>query len=204
MGAAGGPAAVDSHLVEHHLGSRMLAQGHFLRVVIDEVRLPTGETATREYIQHPGAVAVLGLLDDGRVLMERQYRHPVRRVMLEVPAGKLDAGEEPLACAQRELLEETGYTAREWARAGSLHVAVGCSDEVIHLYFARGLQRGAQQLDHGEFIEVTALDADTLDAMAARGELTDSKTVFALQWLQRWRAGAWPLQWQAPPQMSAA
>lgn len=187
----------DQHLIETPLASRVLAQGVFLEVRIDDVRLPSGETATREYIKHPGAVAVVGLLDDGRILLERQYRHPVRRVVLEIPAGKLDAGETPLACAQRELLEETGYRAREWARAGSLHVAVGCSDEVIHLFFARGLQQGAQQLDHGELIDVHSMTEAELDALAARGDLTDSKTVFALLWLQRWRAGQWPLQWQA-------
>jgi ADP-ribose pyrophosphatase len=142
-------------------------------------------------------VAALALLDDGKILLERQYRHPVRRVMLEIPAGKIDPGEEPLACAQRELLEETGYRAREWARAGSLHVAVGCSDEVIHLFFARGLQAGAQQLDHGELIDVQSMGEAELDALAARGAITDSKTLFALQWLQRWRAGQWPLAWHA-------
>ena len=187
----------DQHLIETPLASRVLAQGTFLEVRIDEVRLPDGHTATREYIKHPGAVAVLALLDNGEVLLERQYRHPVRQVMLEIPAGKIDAGETLLGCAQRELLEETGYRAAEWARAGSLHVAVGCSDEVIHLFFARGLKAGAQQLDHGELIDVTSLPEATLDAMAARGEITDSKTLFALQWLQRWRAGAWPLAWGA-------
>lgn len=197
MSAAGASPGTrpDVHLVEEALGSRVLAKGHFLEVRIDDVRLPTGEHATREYIKHPGAVAVVALLDDGSLLMERQYRHPVRRVMLEVPAGKIDPGESLLGCAQRELLEETGYRAREWARAGSLHVAVGCSDEVIHLFFARGLQRGAQQLDHGEFIELTQCSEPELDALAARGEITDSKTLFALQWLQRWRSGDWPLQW---------
>ncbi len=187
----------DRHLIETPLASRVLAQGTFLEVRIDDVRLPDGHSATREYIKHPGAVAVLALLDSGEVLLERQYRHPVRRVMLEIPAGKIDPGESLLGCAQRELLEETGHKAAEWARAGSLHVAVGCSDEVIHLFFARGLRAGAQQLDHGELIDVTSLPEATLDQMAARGEITDSKTLFALQWLQRWRAGAWPLTWQA-------
>jgi ADP-ribose pyrophosphatase len=189
--------APDAHLIETPLASRVLAQGAFLEVRIDDVRLPDGSVATREYIKHPGAVAVMALLDDGRVLLERQYRHPMGRVMLEIPAGKLDAGEEPWACAQRELLEETGYTATHWARAGSLHVAVGCSDEVIHLFFARGLLPGAQQLDPGELIDLVQLHETELDTMAARGAITDSKTLFGLQWLQRWRAGHWPLVWQA-------
>jgi ADP-ribose pyrophosphatase len=189
--------ALDAHLIETPLASRVLAQGAFLEVRIDDVRLPDGSVATREYIKHPGAVAVVALLDDGRVLLERQYRHPVGRVMLEIPAGKLDVGEEAWACAQRELLEETGYTATQWARAGSLHVAVGCSDEVIHLFFARGLLAGAQQLDPGELIELVQLHETDLDTMAAQGVITDSKTLFGLQWLQRWRAGHWPLVWQA-------
>jgi ADP-ribose pyrophosphatase len=192
-------SGADSHLVEAPLASRVLARGHFLEVRIDDVRLPSGDTATREYIHHPGAVAVMALLDDGALLLERQYRHPVRRVILEIPAGKIDAGEDLLACARRELLEETGYAAREWARAGSLHVAVGCSDEIIHLFFARGLVRGAQQLDDGEFIELATLTEAELDRLAARGEVTDAKTLFGLQWLQRWRGGAWPLQWFSDP-----
>lgn len=196
MNADAAPSA-DAHLVETPLASRVLARGTFLEVRIDDVRLPDGLVATREYVKHPGAVAVLGLLDNGEVLLERQYRHPVRRVMLEVPAGKIDPGETLLECARRELLEETGYTAAEWAAAGSLHVAVGCSDEVIHLYVARGLVRGQRQLDHGELLDVTSLPEVELDAMAARGEITDAKTLFALQWLQRWRSGAWPLQWSA-------
>ncbi|MFT7724257.1 MAG: NUDIX hydrolase [Roseateles sp.] len=191
--------ADDSHLVERLLDSQQAYRGHFLDVRRDRVALPDGKTAHREYIRHPGAVMVVPLLDDGRLLMERQYRHPMARVMLEFPAGKLDAGEAPLACGQRELLEETGYRAAEWACAGVLHNAIAYSDEGIHIFFARGLSRGAQRLDEGEFLELVTHSADELDALAWRGELTDAKTLIGLLWLQRWRQGAWPLDWVPAP-----
>lgn len=190
-------AGADDHLVERPLDSEQVFQGHFLDVRRDRVALPDGGVATREYIRHPGAVMVVPLLDDGRLLMERQYRHPMGRVMLEFPAGKLDAGEDPLACGQRELLEETGYSAAEWACAGVLHNAIAYSDEGIHIYFARGLTRGSQQLDEGEFLELVTHSVDDLDRLAAAGELTDAKTLIGLLWLQRWRQGAWQLDWRA-------
>jgi ADP-ribose pyrophosphatase len=190
-------AGADDHLVERLLDGTSVYQGHFLDVRRDRVALPDGRTAHREYIRHPGAVMVVPLLDDGRLLMERQFRYPMGRVMLEFPAGKLDAGEDPLVCGQRELLEETGYAAAEWAYAGVLHNAIAYSDEGIHIYFARGLRQGQQQLDEGEFLELVTHTPAELDALAARGELTDAKTLIGLLWLQRWQQGAWPLNWQA-------
>jgi len=190
-------AEADDHLVERLLDGTQVYQGHFLDVRRDRVALPDGRTAHREYIRHPGAVMVVPLLDDGRLLMERQYRYPMGRVMLEFPAGKLDAGEDPLVCGQRELLEETGYSAAEWAYAGVLHNAIAYSDEGIHIYFARGLTRGEQKLDEGEFLELVTHTAQELDQLAARGELTDAKTLIGLLWLQRWQQGGWPLDWQA-------
>ena len=189
-------AEADDHLVERPLDSQQVYQGHFLDVRRDRVGLPDGSTAHREYIRHPGAVMIVPLLDDGRLVMERQYRYPMARVMLEFPAGKLDAGEAPLVCGQRELLEETGYSAAEWAYAGVLHNAIAYSDEGIHIYFARGLTRGEQKLDAGEFLELVTHTADDLDQLVARGELTDAKTLIGLLWLQRWQQGAWPLDWQ--------
>lgn len=186
----------DGHLVERELASEPVFDGRLLRVRRDTVALPGGGQATREYIRHPGAVAVVPLLDDGRLLLERQYRYPLRRVLLEFPAGKIDPGESTFGCARRELREETGYEAREWALAGRLHNAAAYSDESIEIWFARGLIAGPQQLDEGEHIELVALGEAELDAMAARGELTDAKTLIGLQWLQRWRAGAWPLAWR--------
>lgn len=189
-------AAKDQHLIETCVEASQVFGGHFLDVRRDLVRLPDGTRSVREYIKHPGAVMIVPLLDDGRLLMERQYRYPLQRVMLEFPAGKLEAGEAPMACAQRELLEETGHSAREWAYAGILHNAIAYSDEGIHICFARGLTAGIQQLDEGEFLELAYCSPAELDALAMRGEVTDAKTLIGLQWLQRWQAGAWPLTWQ--------
>jgi ADP-ribose pyrophosphatase len=187
----------DAHLREDALDGQLLHKGNFLEVRRDEVRLPDGGMATREYVVHPGAVAIVPLLDDGRLVLERQFRYPVGRVLLEFPAGKIDPGESTLACAQRELLEETGYCAREWARAGVIHNAAAYSTEGIEIWFARGLQAGVQRLDAGEFIELCLLSEAELEAHAARGELSDVKTLIGLLWLQKWRAGLWALDWRA-------
>lgn len=189
----------DSHLVEHRTGGTTLLAGGFLEVRRDTVRLPDGGTATREFIQHPGAVAVVPLLDDGRVVVVRQFRYPIAKSIVEFPAGKRDPGEDLLACARRELQEETGYRAREWAFACEIHNAAAYSTESIWIYFARGLVAGAQNLDQGEFLDVLALGDHELDALAAANALPDVKTLIGLQWLQRWRAGAWSLQWQPDP-----
>lgn len=192
-------ACASPQLLETFVTGEQPFKGVLLDVRRDVVALPGGRRATREYVVHPGAVAVVPILDDGRLVMERQFRYPVGRVMLEVPAGKLDAGEAPLVCAQRELIEETGYRAREWALAATLHNAMAYSTEVIHILFARGLQPGDRALDDGELIELALLSEAELDAAAARGELTDAKTLISLMWLQKWRSGAWPLQWFTPP-----
>ncbi|MEO7243594.1 MAG: NUDIX hydrolase [Rubrivivax sp.] len=185
----------DAHLVERELQSELVLQGNFLHVRRDRVVLPDGRHAEREYVRHPGAVAVLPLLDDGRILLERQYRYPVQQVLLEIPAGKIDPGERTFDCAVRELREETGHEAAQWALAGRLHNAAAYSDEFIEIWFARALRPGPQRLDDGEFIELISLTEAELDALACSGRLTDAKTLIALLWLQRWRAGAWPLDW---------
>jgi ADP-ribose pyrophosphatase len=196
--AAVDPAA-DPQLREVGVSGSQVYRGHFLDVRRDEVRLPDGAIAVREYIVHPGAVMVVPLLDDGRLVVERQYRYPMGRAMLEFPAGKLDAGEAPLVCAIRELAEETGYRANEWARAGLLHNAIAYSTEAIEVWFARGLTLGEARLEAGEFLDVAIANEDELNLLAARGELTDGKTLVGLLWLARWRAGQWPLEWRAGP-----
>jgi ADP-ribose pyrophosphatase len=190
-------AAAEQHLVETTLAAETVFEGNFLKVSRDRVRLPDGREATREFIRHPGAVMIVPLLDDGSLLLERQYRYPMGRVMLEVPAGKLDPNETPLACGRRELLEETGYTAAEWAYAGVLHNAIAYSDEGIHIFFARGLVAGERRLDEGEFLDLVTHSPAELDALAAQGELTDAKTLIGLLWLSRWQGGQWALPWQS-------
>ena len=189
----------DVHLRETVLESEQVFRGHFLDVRRDRVRLPNGEAAQREYIVHPGAVMVVPILDDGRLVVEHQFRYPMARVMLEFPAGKLDAGEAPLQCAIRELAEETGYRAREWARAGIVHNAIAYSTEGIEVWFARGLRAGQRKLDAGEFLDVSVTSAQQLADMARSGELTDAKTLIGLNWLQLWRAGQWDIVWQPAP-----
>jgi len=185
----------DQHLIEHTLSSERAYEGSFIRVQRDQVRLPDGQEAVREYVLHPGAVMIVAVLPDGRLVVERQYRHPVKRVMIEFPAGKLDPGEGGLRCAQRELLEETGYTARRWAKAGVMHPVIGYADEFIEVWFADGLTLGERHLDDGEFLDVIAATQQELEDWMRDGELTDVKTIVGMMWLQKWRSGAWPLNW---------
>lgn len=186
----------DTHLVETRIDSVEILKGDFLHAMRDTVKLPDGTQSTREYVIHPGAVMIVAQLDDGSLVLERQYRYPVQAVMVEFPAGKLDPGEGSLACAQRELLEETGYTAREWARAGVLHPVISYSTEFIDIWFARGLTLGSRKLDAGEFLDVfTATPAELL-AWCASGQVTDAKTLTGALWLQNVLSGAWALDWQ--------
>jgi ADP-ribose pyrophosphatase len=191
--------ASDTHLREHRLQRERLLRGHFLQVVRDTVRLPSGQEATREFVQHPGAVMVIGLLDNGHVVLERQYRHPVGRVMIEFPAGKLDPEEGSLACARREFREETGYTAREWAFAGRHAPTIGYADEIIDIWFARGLSLGERQLDDGEFLDVFTASPEELLAGCRDGRVIDGKTLTGVLWLQNVLRGDWTLDWSAQP-----
>lgn len=190
------PAFGDAHLREETIESKQVYQGHFIDLRRDRVRLPDGQEAGREYVVHPGAVMIVALLPDGKLVMERQYRYPVRLTMIEFPAGKLDAGEGGLACAQRELLEETGYRARRWAKAGIMHPVIGYATEIIEIWFADELTLGERHLDEGEFLDVFAATAEELDTWMQQGLLTDAKTIVGMMWLKQWRAGAWSLAWQ--------
>ena len=186
----------DAHLVEVKLHSQQVLRGDFLDVRRDIVQLPDGSEASREYVIHPGAVMIVAQLSDGQLVLERQFRYPVQAVMIEFPAGKLDAGEASLACAQRELLEETGYTAREWARAGVLHPVISYSTEFIDIWFARGLTLHQRKLDAGEFLDVFTAPQTTLLDMSRSGQITDAKTLTGILWLQNVMAGAWALNWE--------
>jgi ADP-ribose pyrophosphatase len=191
-------------LKETLVSSELLLQGSFLQVKRDTVRLPDGKQATREYVVHPGAVVVVPLLDNGDVVLERQYRYPVGQVMIELPAGKLDAGEDPLRCGLRELQEETGYTASEWAYAGLMHLAIAYSTEVIHIYFARGLRSGARQLDAGEFLNVFTAPAQQLLDWCMDGTVTDAKTLTCSVHLANHLSGKRPMAWQSVPRIARA
>ncbi len=184
------------HLRETCLDSEQVASGEFLELRRDRVALPDGGVSRREYLVHPGAVMIVPLRDDGRLVVERQWRYPIGRAMLEFPAGKLEAGEPPLQCAARELFEETGYRAAEWARAGVTHNAIAYSTEAIEVWFARGLSAGQRRLDVGEFLDVFDASLDELEASAASGALTDAKSLVGMYWLRAWREGRRPVEWR--------
>lgn len=177
----------EKHLIEVELESTQAYHGHLLDVRVDRVRQPDGREATREYIRHQGAVVVVPILDNGELVFERQFRYPLRRVFLEFPAGKIEADEDVLMTGQRELLEETGYTANDWRHLGVLHPCIGYSDERIEIFSARGLQRTpeGQRLDQGEFVELLTLSLDAALEAVRHGEITDGKTIAALFWAEK-------------------
>ena len=168
---------------EHFVSGEEVFAGRLLEVHRDTVRMPDGAQVTREYIRHPGAVAILPLLPDSRVVLERQFRYPLGRDFIEIPAGKIERGEDLLETAKRELLEETGYVAAEWQRVTTIHNAIGYSDEAIEIYAARGLSLQKQKLDEEEFLEVLELPLAEALAMVRDGRITDVKTIVALLWL---------------------
>ena len=179
-------------LTEHQVASESVFDGALLRVRRDTVRLPDGSSGGREYIEHPGAVAIIPILDSGEIVFERQYRYPLRSTMIEIPAGKIDTGEEPLATARRELLEETGYTASDWRHLLTFHPVIAYSTERIEIFLARGLVHRGASLDAGEFLEVFTAPPATAMEWVRTGVITDSKTIIALMWLDKQQSGAWP------------
>jgi ADP-ribose pyrophosphatase len=170
-------------LTEHRISSEQVYDGALLKVHRDTVRLPDGSTGGREYIRHPGAVAIVPLFDDGRVLLERQFRYPHRREFIELPAGKLEPGEPHLDTAKRELLEETGYVAQEWTPLGVIHTAIAYTDEAIELFMARKLTLQQRSLDQGEFLEILTVPFDEAVAMVRDSRITDAKSVAGLLWV---------------------
>ncbi|GAB4121966.1 MAG: NUDIX domain-containing protein [Sideroxydans sp.] len=173
-------------LTEKKIISRVMYEGSFLKVLKDEVQLPDGSVSTREYLTHPGAVAMLAILDNGKLLFERQHRYPWHQDFIELPAGKIDAGEDILATAQRELLEETGYVAREWQHLATAAPCIGYSDERMEYFIARGLTHQGGRLDEGEFLEVFELSLEEALVWIRDGRIIDSKTIVGLFWLERY------------------
>jgi ADP-ribose pyrophosphatase len=167
-------------LTEHCISSDTIADGGMLTVKRDQVRLPNGHESQREYVLHPGAVVIIPLLANGNVVLEKQFRYPLHQVFIELPAGKIDAGEDILVTGQRELLEETGYTATEWVKLGLQHPCIGYSNEVIHIYLATGLTAGEHSRDADEALDVFELNFKTCLSMIQRGEITDGKTIVAM------------------------
>lgn len=171
---------MEEELEESLISSERLYEGKVVNLRKDWVRLPNGREATREVVEHPGAVAVVPVLPDGRVLMVKQFRHPVGRVLLEIPAGKLSAGENPDDCAHRELEEETGFRAGRLERKASIFTGPGFTDEVIHIYLADNLVATKANPDEDEFLLVQSFSEAEIQQMVRRGEICDAKTITGL------------------------
>ncbi len=177
-------------LTEHCISSEVIAAGGMLTVKRDQVRLPNGNMSYREYVMHPGAVVIVPILPNGNVVLEKQFRYPLHQVFIELPAGKIDVGEEILITGQRELLEETGYSANEWITLGRQHPCIGYSNEVIHMYLARGLVSGSHQRDEDETLELFEANFENCLTMIQRGQITDGKTIIAILLAEKYLQGS--------------
>ena len=169
-----------SHLTEKFLESKVVYEGKLLKVYCDKVELPNGKEAGREFIRHPGAVAIVPITPEGHIVLVRQYRYPVGKTMLEVPAGKLDKGEQPDECARRELEEETGYVAHNIKKLSSIYTTPGFTDEVIHLYVGDQLTLAKQCPDEDEFLDVEVYTKEQIKVMIQDGTINDAKSILAL------------------------
>ncbi|MFT8362412.1 MAG: NUDIX hydrolase [Sporolactobacillus sp.] len=171
-------------LTEKKTKSQELFKGRVVDLFLDHVQLPDGTTATREVVRHPGAVAVIAVTPQGKLLLVRQYRYPIDKIIYEIPAGKLEAGEDPLLAAQRELEEETGYKCRELRRIISFYTTPGFSDEYIHLYYTDSLIAGTQHLDRDEFLEASAFELKEAVQLVETKQIADLKSLYAVQYMQ--------------------
>lgn len=180
-------------LTESCVSSETLVKGNLLHAKRDKVLLPNGNISEREYVMHPGAVLVVPVLADGRLVMERQFRYPMHRAYIELPAGKIDPKEPPLITGQRELLEETGYSAKKWQFLTELHPCIGYSNEIIYIYLATELSFSQSQLDEDEHLEIITMTLDESMEAMRKGEITDGKTMVALFWAEKCLKGAWPI-----------
>jgi ADP-ribose pyrophosphatase len=175
----------DEDLVERAISTKTEYRGRLLHVKEDVVMLPDGSEAKREYVSHPGAVAIIAVTDDGKIIMERQYRYPLQREFIEIPAGKIDEGEDDLATAQRELQEETGYVATRWRHLITTHPCIGYSNERIEFFLAEGLTFQQHQREQGEFLDVFAVPLPEVLEWIRIGNITDTKTITGLLWYEK-------------------
>jgi ADP-ribose pyrophosphatase len=168
----------DAHLKETTIESRQVYEGYYLKLIQDRILLPDGRKAGREYLVHPGAVAIVPILPDGRILLERQYRYPLHQAFIEIPAGKLEVGEDPLECAKRELEEETGFIANHWTFLGKIHPVISHSTEFIDIYCAQELSYTKQTLDEGEFLDIFGANIEQIQRWMKENKITDVKRLF--------------------------
>lgn len=187
----------DADLIETLISSAPVLNGGMMKVKRDQVRLPSGNQGQREYVLHPGAVLIVPILDNGNLLLERQFRYPLNRVFTELPAGKIDPGENILKTGQRELQEETGYSAQEWIYLGHQHPCIGYATEVIHMFIAKGLIEGEPLNDADEALQLFEASLEDCLQMVADQEITDAKTIIALMWTEKYLQGKWQ-----PPQLN--
>lgn len=178
-------------LIETCISSEYILQSRWMHVKRDTVQLPSGNTGQREFLIHPGAVIVIPVFDDGTMLFERQFRYPLNQIFIELPAGKIDPGEDVLVTGQRELLEETGYSAKDWVYLGLQHPCIGYSTEIIHMYLARGLEAGVPSRDEDEALQLMTMTQSEALSKIQSGEITDGKTIIALMWAEKYLNGTW-------------
>lgn len=178
-------------LTETQLTSETVYEGKLLQVYRDEVRLPDGRTSIREYIRHPGAAVMIPMLENGNLVMERQFRYPLGKELWELPAGKIDPGESPLDSARRELLEETGYRGSTFTKVGVLYPCIGYSNEVIHIYMVEGLTLHREQQDKDEFVETFELGLDAALEAVRTGRITDAKSMVGVMWGEKFYRNDW-------------
>lgn len=175
-----------SSLEEKTVKTEHIFSGRIIQVQVDEVELPNGKTSTRELVKHPGAVAVIAITDDKKLVMVEQYRKPLEKVIVEIPAGKLEKGEDPALCARRELEEETGYDCESLELVSSFYTSPGFADEIIHVYVAKGLTKkeDAAGLDEDEFVNVLEITLEEALQFMEEQRIFDAKTIFGIQYLQ--------------------
>ncbi|WLD91905.1 NUDIX hydrolase [Alkalihalobacillus sp. AL-G] len=171
-------------LEEKTLSTKVLYNGKIIDLVLEEVELPNGNRSQREVVKHPGAVAILAINPENKIVLVKQYRKPLNRSIIEIPAGKLEKGESPESCARRELEEETGFRIDRLTHIQSFYTSPGFADEIVHIYFADSLKKGTVQLDEDEFVDLMEVSLDEALELMKSNEIYDAKTAFAIQFLQ--------------------